>query len=335
MNLWEEIKMTKNAVEQTNIFSLFGIPDELEEKKRQEEEERKKRQEEIAERAEEAKKNAGSSPSSTSVKKKDEPFEVDLDTFIYHLGEHISITNYFTPEEIKTGILRKKKDEEEYKKISSDDVRKRLEKDYPDLIAAYTDMVYVKQKNMVMAIPKAKKKGLNHDYNQKSSAAAEGFIVPKKIPFTILRDFIALSKKIYTEYGTELHGDIYLDLDKGVFFLDIPHQIALRETVERIEDSYVTAHKLIDIRFVKVMEIHSHHEWPPTPSLTDNENERQENMLYAIVGFVHHFFPKVTVRYFNKEEQKHIPFEPSLVFENPFDTVNEYDTSVVEVPSRG
>ncbi|WP_209124374.1 hypothetical protein [Alkalihalobacillus sp. BA299] len=328
--------MTKKAVEQTNIFSLFGLPDEVEEKKRREEEERKKRQEEIAKRAEEAKKNAGSSPSSSSAKKKEEPFEVDLDTFIYHLGERIPVTTYFTPEEIENGLLHKTKDQEEYKKITGNDVRKRLEKDYPDLVAAYTDMVYVKQKNMVMAVPKAKKKGLNQDCNNESSASAEDFVVSKKIPFTILRDFTALSKNIYQKHGTELHGDIYLDLDKGIFFLDIPQQIALRETVERIEDPYITAHKLMDIRFLKVMEIHSHHEWAPIPSMTDNESERQENMLYAIVGRVHHFFPEVTVRYFNKEEQRHIQLEPAMVFENPFDSVpNEYDTSVVEVYVRG
>jgi len=329
--------MTKKAVEQTNIFSLFGIVDEVEEKKRQEEEERKKRQEEIAKKMEEAKKNAGASPSSSSVKKiEQQPFEVNLDTFIYHLGERIPVTDYFTPEEIENGLLSKKKDKEEYKKISGDDVRKRLEKDYPDLVAAYTDMVYIKQKNMVMAVPKAKKKGLNQDCNQESSASAEDFVVSRKIPFSLLQDFIALSKKINQEFGTELHGDIFLDLDKGIFFLDVPHQIAFRETVERIEDPYVAALKLMDIRFVKVMEIHSHHEWAPSPSMIDNENERQGNMLYAIVGFVHHFFPKVTVRYFNTEEQKHVQLEPDMIFENPFDTTSiSYDTSVVEVYNRG
>lgn len=136
-------------------------------------------------------------------------------------------------------------------------------------------------------------------------------------------------------YGTELHGDIYFDLDSKTYFLDIPQQIAKRETVERNEDSIVTALKLMDIRFLKVMEIHSRHEWEPIPSATDNESERQENMLYAIIGCVNQYYPKVTARYFHKDINKHIPIDISLIFESPFNSVSGYDTSVVEVVSRG
>ncbi|PMC36242.1 hypothetical protein CJ195_15625 [Bacillus sp. UMB0899] len=324
--------MTSINMEQTNIFSLFDLPDEVEEKKRREEEERKKRQEEIQKRAMEAKKNSSSS-SSTGTNKKDEPFEVNSDTFIYHLGERLSITKYFTIEEIEKGISNKKKDK--VNKIGAEDVRKRLEKDYPDLVAAYTEMVFIKQKNMVMAVPKAKKKGLNQDCTSESSASAEGFAVAQKIPYSILNDFITLSKEFNDLYGTELHGDIYLDLDSNSFFLDIPHQIAKRATVERIEDPVVTAHKLMDIRFLKVMEIHSHHEWAPTPSATDNANERQENMLYAIVGYVNRFFPEVTVRYFRNDLNKHVAIDISLLFESPFHPTGGYDTSVVEVDFHG
>ncbi|WP_066412908.1 hypothetical protein [Sutcliffiella cohnii] len=331
--------MAKINTEQTNIFTLFGITDEVEEKKRQLEDARIKQQQEIAQRAEKMKQNAESTSKSTApAKKKEEPFEVNMVTFIYHLGERIPVTAYFTPEEIESGIPTAKKDQEqvEYKKITGEDVRKRLEKDYPDLVAAYTEMVFIKQKNMVMAVPKAKKKGLNQDCTQKSSASAEGFVVSKKIPFPILQDFIALSKRIYGEHGTELHGDIYIDLDKELFFLDIPQQIALRETVERIEEPHITALKLMDIRFIKVMEIHSHHEWAPIPSMTDNESERQGNMLYAIVGCLNQFFPQVTARYFDTKDQRHININPSMIFENPFDsTPNEYDMSVVEVHTRG
>lgn len=147
--------MTNSNVEQTNIFSLFDLPDEVAEKKLQEEEARKKRQEEIQKRAMEAKDKTSSTPSN-SGKKREEPFEVNQETFIYHLGERISILNYFSDDELENGLYQKK--EEKYSKIKGDDVRKRLEKDYPDLVAAYTDMVYIKQKNMVMAVPKAKKK---------------------------------------------------------------------------------------------------------------------------------------------------------------------------------
>ncbi len=326
--------MTKANDAQTNIFSLFGLPDEVEEKRRKEEEARKKKQEEMAKRAEEAKKNGGTTSVSGGNKAKNEPFEVDLDTYIYHLGERIAITEYFTPEEIENGLVKKKKDEKTHEKITGNDVRKRLEKDYPDLVAAYTDMVWIKPKNMIMAVPKAKKKGLKQDV--KSSAPAEGFMVSERIPFQILHDFITLSKSIYGNHGTELHGDIYFDLDKREFFLDIPHQVAFRETVERIEEPIVTAEKLMDIRFMKVMEIHSHHVWAPTPSSTDFMNERQPNMLYAIVGRINQLLPDITVRYFNKENQKHISIDPNMVFSNSFASpTNNYDLSVVEVPYHG
>lgn len=322
--------MTTNKSEQPNIFSLFGIPDEFEEKKRQAEEERKKRLEE-SKMAASLKESAPSSSKSTP--KKEEPFEVNLDTFIYHLGERIAITSYFTPEEIENGLLRKKKDEESVERIKGEDVRKRLEKVFPDLIAAYTDMVYIKQKNMIMAVPKAKKKGLNQESN-KSSAPAEGFSISSKIPFSILRDFVGLSKEIFLKFGTEFHGDIYFNLENKMYFLDIPQQIAYRETVERTEDSMVTALKLIGIPFVKVMEIHSHHEWAPFPSSLDDQSERQGNMLYSIVGRVDQFFPQITTRYFNTDKQEHVSVDPSIIFDNPFDTVIGYDTSVVEVPTH-
>jgi len=330
-----------NVAGQTDIFSVFGITDEYAEQKKREEEEKLKRQEEMRKRQEELKKNAEANPSSSKpAVKKEEPFEVNHDTFIYHLGQHLAITDYFSTEEIENGLPSKKKtsdgedngEETAYKKITGEDVRKRLEKDFPDLVAAYTDMVYIKQKNMVMAVPKAKKKGLNQDCIQNPSASAGGFVVPSKIPFGILQDFIALSKQFQEKYGTELHGDIYLNLETKEFFMDIPHQIALRTTVERNEDPYVTAQKLLDIPFMKVMEIHSHHEWAPIPSMTDDQNERQGSMLYAIVGKVHQFFPEVTVRYFNTVLQEHIPLNPFKVFENPFTSVpSQYDVSVVEV----
>lgn len=330
-----------NTQGQTDIFSLFGITDEYAEQKKREEDEKQKRQEEIRKRQEEAKKNAEANPSSSKpAVKKEEPFEVNHETFIYHLGQHLAITDYFSTEEIENGLPSKKKkgDDEDngddiaFKKITGEDVRKRLEKDFPDLVAAYTDMVYIKQKNMVMAVPKAKKKGLNQDCTQNPTASAGGFVFPSKIPFGILQDFIALSKQFHEKHGTELHGDIYLNLETKEFFMDIPKQIALRTTVERTQDPFVTIQKLDGIPFMKVMEIHSHHEWAPTPSITDDLNERQGNMLYAIVGKVHHFFPELTVRYFNTSLQEHISLNPFMIFDNPFTTVpSQYDTSVVEV----
>jgi hypothetical protein len=330
-----------NNFQQTDIFSLFGIEDEYMEKKKREEEERQKRLEEIKKKQEESKKNAQtSSPSSNNkTKKKEEgdPFEVNLDTFVYHLGEQIPLTEYFTTEEITEGVLVKKKDGVEYKKIDAEEVRKRLEKDYPDLIAAFVDMVYIKKKNMIMAVPKARKKGLTAEADCKQpSTSVEGCLFAKRIPFSILQDFVAISRFFAKEYGTEVHGDIYYDLDKQKFFLDIPEQVAHSLWVERTESPYTTAMKLMDIKFIKVGEIHSHHTMLPIPSSQDDESEVQRGMLYIIVGCVNQFFPQITVRVFDQGLRKHIPLDPFSIFENPFDTIpTKYDLSVVEVSRNG
>jgi proteasome lid subunit RPN8/RPN11 len=318
---------------QTDIFSMFGIEDEYAEEKKRQEEARKKQMEEAAKRAEERKKAGATSTSGTasSITKKEELFDLNMDTFICHLGQEIPITDYFSTEEIENGLPSKKKGEEEvtYKKIEGNEVRKRLEKTFPDLVAAYTEMVYIKNKNMIMAVPKAKRKGLFQEVKESSDSLAPSF---NPIPFSILSDFICLSKEYSNQFGVELYGDVYYDLTQQEFFMDIPHQLATPLTVERIEDAYVTAMKLQDKKFIKVMEIHSHHKMLAKPSRLDNESERQENILYVIIGRVDNFFPDITVRIFNKKADKHFDINPYKVFESPFYLMSkDYDTSNVEV----
>ncbi|MFD1736261.1 hypothetical protein ACFSCX_06740 [Bacillus salitolerans] len=327
----------KNA-QQTDIFSLFNIEDEVAIKKKREEEERKKKLEEYK------KKNAESTPehlSSTKKKqevKKEEPFEVNHETFIFHLGQQIPIQDYFSTEEIEQGLPSKKKDSEdvEFKKIDGNEVRKRLEKDYPDLLPAYTDMVYIKQKNMIMPVPKAKKKGLSIDCIniESSSSLQEGSFPSERVPFSLLREFIAISKH-FEHFPSEVHADIYYDRATKEFFMDIPQQVAHTYWVERTEEPMVTAMKLMDRQFMKVGEIHSHHRMKPVPSSLDDESERQGGVFYAIVGKVESFFPSITVRVFDPSSEQHINLSPFLIFEDPFkDVPTEYDLTVVEVDNH-
>ncbi|QHA38741.1 hypothetical protein D5E69_23200 (plasmid) [Rossellomorea marisflavi] len=322
--------MTK-TVGQTDIFSMFGIEDKYAEEKLQKEAELMARREDMAKKAEERKKGVAASPSKPTEKKAD-PFNVDQSTYVYHLGQELPILDYFSVEEITSGLPIKKKGEDEatLNPISAEDVRKRLEKHFPDLVAAYTEMVKIEKKNMIMAIPKAKKKGLN--CKEESSYEDSSLSSKKKIPASILNDFITLSKEFAATFGVELHADIYFDLALNEFFMDIPHQEASRYTVERTEQPYVTANKLMERKFIKVMEIHSHHYFSTTPSSLDNQNERQENMLYAIIGSVDHYFPEITVRVFSRTSNRHYNIDPGKVFETPFSDVSAlYDTSVVEV----
>lgn len=321
---------------QTDIFSMFDIRDDYAEKIKREAEEKAKRMEEAKKRAEELKKVSVSAISTSPKKKEVETFDVNVSTCIYHLGQEFPLANYFSLEEIENGIPSTQKKEEEisYKKITGEDIRKRLEKDFPDLLAAYTDMAYIKQKNMVIAVPKARKKGLISDISKEPSLS-EGSFHKKttlKIPFYILSDFITLSKQYSQSHGVELHADIYFDLDKNIFFMDIPQQIATAYTVERIQDVEITLLKLQDIRFVKIMEIHSHHLMEPTASSLDNANERQGGILYAIVGKVDKLLPDITVRRFDTSIQQHIFIDPNKIFETPFEELTvDYDTSWVEV----
>ena len=147
----------------------------------------------------------------------------------------------------------------------------------------------------------------------------------------MLTEFISISKHFSEVYGTEVHADIYFDLDIGEFFMLIPEQVVHKYWAERIEDGFTTAMKIEERNCGKVMEIHSHHVMSPTPSVQDDESERSP-ILYAIVGNIDHFFPSISCRTFNKELETHITINPFSVFENPFmNEPSSYDLNVVEV----
>lgn len=308
-------------MQQTDIFSLFGIEDEYAEKKKREEEERMKQQAELQKKMEEAKKNG------TSAAAKKEEFEVNANTVIYFYTEVIDINDYFTAEELEFGIAKKKNGEIQYKKITENDVKNRLKKDYP-VLEAGAELVYINRKNIISVILKAKKKGISSpkESNTDSFAASN-----RKIPFRILRDFISIAKYFTDSFGSEVHADIFLNVDTGEFFMDIPEQQAHPLWVEVTEDPHTTVEKFMDLRHIKVMEIHSHHNMPPIPSTQDDESERMP-LLYAIVGNIYKFFPDISVRTFDMKRERHINLDPWQIFENPFDTLpSQFDLTVVEV----
>lgn len=324
--------MTK-SIEQTDIFSLFGIEDEYAEKKKREEEEMKKKIAEAQKRAAESKKSSSTTSSNNTSSGGGDKFEVNDQTTIKYFGQEIAITDYFTVEELTEGIPTQKKDgETEMKKVDEEALRKRMENDFAELVSGMTTMVYIKKKNIVLPILQAKKKGANLENGNGEESEDSSFVINRKIPFSLLTEFISISKHFSDEHGTEVHADIYFDFDSKDFFMLIPEQIVHKYWAERIEDGFTTSNKILDKRCGKVMEIHSHHTMDPFPSSLDDENE-QSPILFAIVGNIDHFFPRITCRTFNKENQKYIPIDPWLIFENPFVHVpsEKYDLSVVEV----
>lgn len=313
--------MTTNNLQQTDIFSLFDIEDPYAIKKKKEEEERMKKQAELAKQLEESKNNS-------TAKAAAETFEVNSDTIIYFYTEQIDINDYFSTEELEMGIPRKNKEKEvEYKPITKADVKNRLKKDLP-VLEAGAELVYIKKKNIVSVILQAKKKG----NNSRKESDKDSFAVSKRrIPFSLLKDFIAISKRFSDEYGTEVHADIFYDRDTDSFFMDIPKQQAHPLWVEVTETAIEAAEKALEGSYIKCMEIHSHHTMPPIPSLQDNASERAP-ILYAIVGRIDKFFPELTVRTFDIYSGRHINLDLWSIFEYPFTEVNSnYDLSVVEV----
>lgn len=334
--------MTK--LEQTDIFSMFDIEDEAAIKLEAAKVAALKVQQGRKERMDKLKEAGNDSQTKTpaSTPKKD-PFKVLADTIIRYGGMEFPVTNYFTVEEIVNGLPNKKKksdnseDEESeesmFRPISENDLRKKLEDDFPELVANFTTLVFLEKKNIVVPILQAKKKGLTDDCMETSTNVGVSVSTKRKIPFHFLADFIVIAKEFSEKYGSEVHADLYFDLDKNVFFMDFPKQLVSRYQFINQESAEKTVMKFIDRRYKKLMEIHSHHIMPATPSSIDDMNERAP-ILYAIVGRIDHLFPEITVRTFDKDTQSHIPLNPASIFENPMFqeyATYLYDTSVVEV----
>ncbi|MGE7983604.1 hypothetical protein [Solibacillus sp. NPDC093137] len=97
-----------------------------------------------------------------SKKTTEKSFDVNLETTIRIGGGAIPLTAYFTPEEITQGIFKKGKGENEgsFEKISPENVRARLEKDYPEFVKGFTTITYHGGKrNFIVAVPVGKTKG--------------------------------------------------------------------------------------------------------------------------------------------------------------------------------
>lgn len=318
-------------IEQPTIFSLFDIEDPAEKKVELNEITT------VKSPSTEVNKNKKSSTAPAASTAKTDAFEVKVDTIIRYAGMDIPVTNYFDIDVIENGILKtSKKDKEdgkfEYRKIEENDLRKKLEEDYPELVANFTTLVYIKKKNVIVPILQAKKKGLiNYDCHLGDSSSESPSLPKKKIPFSLLSDFISIAKQWSDRFGTEIHADIYFDVERHEFFMDFPEQVVNPVLVEITESPMTSAIKFLDRQYIKVMEIHSHQRMKAIPSSTDDANERSR-ILYAIVGKIDNLFPEITVRTFNTFTEEHIPLQPLQIFEYPFHHIPScYDLSGVEV----
>lgn len=244
-------------------------------------------------------KPSSKSSSSTATKKTGDAFKVTTDTKISYAGEVTMITEYFTEEEIKKGTPDK---EGKSKKITKEMVQAKLEERYAELVPDLTELVYFKEKDMIVPVLKAGKKGNTSVHSEVS-----------QIPFNILEDFVVVANHYASLFKTEVHADIYHDLDTNEFFLDFPEQQVSPVIAEVTEAALVTAVKFMGKRVKKVMEIHSHHYLPAFPSPTDDASERAP-IYYTIVGKLGEPTPHITCRTFNTFTQEHFNIDPSELF---------------------
>lgn len=266
---------------------------------------------------EEALKDLGKAEDTTdqleSVKKivpkkpQENTFKVTPNTVIRYFGEVSPITDFFSLSEINTGIERTK----ETKAITAEDVRKRLEKVYPELTKRDSIINYIEKKDIIVPSMMAKKKGAQVE----PMSNIGSLLLKQKIPYEILVCFVSMSK-LFEEGNKEVHADVYYNFDKKQYFLDIPKQVISTYNVEVVEDSLVTLER-VGFNSAKVLEIHSHHSMRPIPSAQDNASERVTGMYYAIVGGLEFDWPEIFIRTFiGNDTWLRVHFNE--VFETPF-----------------
>ncbi|MDD1505528.1 hypothetical protein PVA17_22675 [Lysinibacillus sp. CNPSo 3705] len=262
--------------------------------------------------ADEKKKKENQATKKSPAKTKEEEFDINNDTIIRYFREIIPITNYFTLDEITNGIKIKKKDQTfEFKKIDGEMVRKRMEKDFPELVKDYTEMKYIgKDKNFVIPVTIAKKKGCTGEVKKEVESSKDepaSFKFPSKIPLKLLLEFINLAR-VYAEHKLEIRGEFYYNFDTNSFLLHIPKQTASYHSVTSDDETgYFEIMQLEkNGHYVQLAcEIHSHHVLEAIPSKIDNESERKPGMFYIIVGnFQTNFMPDIHIRTFVSIDNK-------------------------------
>lgn len=337
-----------------NIFDLFNLVDEKEAEKREEEAKAKAiLEEEKAKALAEVQRTANVlsdtiqkeliDPSNKKLEKESTAtvaekakakateapkFEPNEDTVIRFYGESIQISAYFSAEELAEGQLVKKKDETQRIPLTEELLRKRMEKDYPELVKDFTEIIFIPAKNLIVPMIKAKKKGCIQEEVSSSTDDASSF---PKIPHSMLESFITLAKT-YAKYNLEVHADVYFRPETNDYFLDIPEQTVHQYWVEVTEEGFSIVSRVLDA--VKVLEIHSHHDMMAFPSTQDNASERVPGMHYAIVGNVNRYYPDVFLRQFISDEIGHSIKKVEEVFESPFQALPSFDANVIEVSAK-
>ncbi|MEB2301615.1 Mov34/MPN/PAD-1 family protein [Lysinibacillus xylanilyticus] len=298
----QEVTTSKASLNDQDSFSVFVEENELAIKEK-----------ELTEAAAKAKTVAKATGKKSTAKKAEQPntFAPTVETVIRYYGESIPITNYLSEAEIES------------KKITLNDLRSRMEEDYPELVANHTEMLFIEKKGNTFVVPTlmAKKKG--------KIVEPVASKVETRIPYEILGQFIALAQ-LFAKEELEIHADIYKNANSGKVFLDVPEQDVHKYFCETTESAMNIIDR-IGMDSMKIAEIHSHHTLNALPSSTDDIAERVPNMLYIIVGNIDKFYPNVFCRMFVNDSCGWITFDAHEIFNRPSYALPSFDMKRIHI----
>lgn len=273
------------------------------------------------------KNSSKSNPTPPRKKSLGDEFKINIDSIVKYAGQEVPVSRYFTSEQIEKGLSRTIKGEKKFVPIDEKELVKKLNDDFAELMPALTSLVYYSKQNIVIPVLQARAKGAEKESIEDSFSKS----TVKRIPFQLIQDFITIARQFSDQHNTEIHADIYYDYDRDSFFMDFPKQLVHKYWVKQKESSIETAEKFIDLRYRKVMEIHSHNTMAAIPSMQDNQSERSP-ILYAIVGRIDRFFPEIFLRTYNPGTQSHETLELDKFIEYPFRNISSsYNLDGVEV----
>ncbi|AYB41696.1 hypothetical protein D5F52_26440 (plasmid) [Brevibacillus laterosporus] len=313
--------------------------------------------------------------SNTNNKNKPSPkpkevFQVNTETCIRYGGETIPLTDYFTDDEISIEVLLEsntEKGDPTHKAISIDDVRRRLENDFAELTEDLTSMSFIKEKNLIVPVLQARKKGMilkkRHGIYLSLSDAAENKRSNMYIPssdgniyhirdtehLTICKRTKSVPSLSIIKEGVQLKAP-KINWDIITEFIKISRYYASKYGTEvhaeilwngkdyrlsipkqRVSSQLVepeTTDFIPKEDEIKVMEIHSHNFMDAYFSSQDDESEKAP-ILYAVIGRVTDFFPQIKVRTCLNNE--YLELDPNNVFDTPFELNQSYEFKQITV----
>ncbi|MFC5402378.1 hypothetical protein [Cohnella soli] len=249
-------------------------------------------------------KAAGANPGG---KKEEAKPKFDLGTFIAYAGHTLSIGKYFGAEQLES--------------LDLEAVRKRLEKDFPELSKQRTKMEWDEKKNLVIPMVTGGKKGAFFSQGLKGFffrsqdlakhkepinilAGQDGYYEVRENPIGVFVSKVPVVEELepcregfkmnlpkipadlFTQLVTFFYDYACFEVEvMGVFYWDTENdRYVLDVPFQSVSKTRINvSYSDFPPQFIKVAEIHSHNTMPAWFSDIDDEDEKG-TMLYGIVG---------------------------------------------------